>query len=285
MGMANLAERERVAFYGAMIWMAQSDGHLSRKEIEIIYGLLDNEELSKAARDEIGEYFLDHPSFVECIQSLGKAQLPLRHAVVINLIDIAMVDGHVDPGEHNALSDACHLLSITVDQHHVLKRVVADLYMLRRRGVDDDAAVVTMQEAVKSLDAVDIPLVALSLCGAVLALRQAGLERALAALGLQEFPSAAVSAIILLGSATAVTLNTLFDDRTVADEVLNTTRETKNDTLLERHQDALGCIFSELGTLPEGDPRWSGLHEASGILSVQVDKLRQKMRMPTGPGG
>jgi uncharacterized tellurite resistance protein B-like protein len=275
--MKALAEEERVAFYGALIWMAHADGHLSRSEIEAVYNLLDLEELTVSARRRIGDYLLKRPSFVDCLQRLADAQLPLRHAILANLIDIAMVDGEVDPGESVALYDAARLLSVTSDQLDMLKRLLADVYMVRRRGEDDDTAIMVMQEVKKALKGAQIPVDALALCGAILGLRHQGFDRALKALGVESFPEYGISAIILLGSATAVSLNGLFVDDTIEELFPGPTREARREAELERKEDALGCVFSKMESLPRGDTRWEGLHEASAVLSEHVQVLRQKM--------
>jgi uncharacterized tellurite resistance protein B-like protein len=277
----NLAEKERIAFYGALIWMAHSDGHLSRPEIEALYALLDLEDLSTDARRRISDYLLERPSFVACIEDLADAQLPLRHAIMANLIDVAMVDGNVDAGESVALYDAARLLSITSDQVDVLRRLLADVAMIRRRGVDDEAAIVVMQEARKTLAAFEIPLEALALCGSVLSLKRHDYDRCLKALGLEAFPESGVSAIILLGSATSVRLNALFVDDTVEEALPGPTQESPAPDKISRREDALGCLFSSLENLPRNDTRWDGLHEASTQLGDHVKKLRARMK----PGG
>ena len=109
----DVPEQERLAFYGALFAMSAVDDHVDRDELFAIFEMLEIDDLSPEAQEEIRGYAVNPPSYRECVDKLEGTDEALRRAAVVNLVEVAEADEVVEPEEEDALAYAVDVLGVT----------------------------------------------------------------------------------------------------------------------------------------------------------------------------
>ncbi|MEL6443720.1 MAG: TerB family tellurite resistance protein [Bacteroidota bacterium] len=116
----SLPEVQRLAFYGALFAIADADHNVDDAESTLIFETLDLEPLSSEARKRVFQLAIEPPSLATCLEQLRDASAEVRHSLMLNLIDIALVDESIEFGEHVGLRDAQELLGIDPNDIQVM---------------------------------------------------------------------------------------------------------------------------------------------------------------------
>lgn len=110
-----LPEEQRLAFYGALFAMAAGDGDVDEAEDERIFDSLDLGGLSPEARDKVFRLAIQPPPLERGLLAFRDADLEIRRALLLNLVDVVLADGLIEPAEHVGLHEARDVLGLTRD--------------------------------------------------------------------------------------------------------------------------------------------------------------------------
>ena len=110
-----LPEEQRLAFYGALFAMAAGDGEMDEAEDERILESLDLRGLSPESRDKVFRLAIQPPPLERGLLAFRNADLDVRRALMLNLVDVVLVDGLIEPGEHVGLHEARDVLGLSRD--------------------------------------------------------------------------------------------------------------------------------------------------------------------------
>lgn len=110
-----LPEEQRLAFYGALFAMAAGDGDVDEAEDERIFDSLDLGGLSREARDKVFRLAIQPPPLERGLLAFRGADVELRRALLLNLVDVVLADGLIEPAEHVGLHEARDVLGLTRD--------------------------------------------------------------------------------------------------------------------------------------------------------------------------
>lgn len=110
-----LPEEQRLAFYGALFAMAAGDGDVDEAEDERIFDSLDLGGLSPESRDKVFRLAIQPPPLERGLLAFRDADLELRRALLLNLVDVVLADGLIEPAEHVGLHEARDVLGLTRD--------------------------------------------------------------------------------------------------------------------------------------------------------------------------
>lgn len=110
-----LPEEQRLAFYGALFAMAAGDGDVDEAEDERIFDSLDLGGLSREARDKVFRLAIQPPPLERGLLAFRDADVELRRALLLNLVDVVLADGLIEPAEHVGLHEARDVLGLTRD--------------------------------------------------------------------------------------------------------------------------------------------------------------------------
>ena len=113
----------RLAFYGALFSMSNADRDMDETEDDRIFESLDLSDLDKDARTRILHLAINPPPLERGLLAFRKEDETLRRALMLNLIDVVLADGVIEPGEHIGLHEARQVLGLSHDD-------VADLHDL-----------------------------------------------------------------------------------------------------------------------------------------------------------
>ncbi|MEM8600013.1 MAG: hypothetical protein AAGF99_08830 [Bacteroidota bacterium] len=116
----SLPEAQRLAFYGALFAIADADHNVDDAESSLIFETLDLEPLSPDARKRVFQLAIEPPTLSACLDQLRAASSEVRHSLMLNLIDIALVDESIEFDEHVGLQQAQRLLGIDPDDIQVM---------------------------------------------------------------------------------------------------------------------------------------------------------------------
>lgn len=116
-----LSEDDRLAFYGALFAMSAADRDMDESEDDRIFESLDLAELSTDARRRVFGQAIQPPPLERCLLRFKGADVELRRALMLNLIDVVLADGMIEPAEHVGLHEAREILGLSRDD-------VADLH-------------------------------------------------------------------------------------------------------------------------------------------------------------
>ena len=111
-----LSEPERLAFYGALFAMSDADRSMDPVETERIEETLDLSGLSGDARRQVLAQAIQPPPLERCLLQLKDAPAEIRRGLMLNLIDIVLADGSIEPGEHMGLLQARQVLGLSHDE-------------------------------------------------------------------------------------------------------------------------------------------------------------------------
>ena len=113
--LSGLPEQQQLAFYGALFALAAADDSIDERESDQIIESLHLENLSEEARERAFALSISPPSLNTCLKLLKETDLATRRCLMLNLVDVALADGEIEPGEPIALEAARLSLGIDVD--------------------------------------------------------------------------------------------------------------------------------------------------------------------------
>lgn len=108
-------ESKRLAFYSALFAMSAADRDMDESEDDRIFETLDLDGLSADARKQVFQLAIQPPPLERVLLEFRADDLELRRALMLNLIDIVLADGIIEPGEHVGLHEAREVLGIDRD--------------------------------------------------------------------------------------------------------------------------------------------------------------------------
>lgn len=111
-----LSESERLAFFGALFAVAAADDRIDERESEQILASLDLRGLSEEGRQRAFALSISPPSLQSCLDALRGASPEIRRGLMINLVDVALADDEIEPGEPMSLEQARIGLGITPEE-------------------------------------------------------------------------------------------------------------------------------------------------------------------------
>lgn len=126
-----LPERQRLAFYGALFALAAADDVIDERESDQILESLDLSGLSEEAREQALALSISPPSLQSCLSVLREAPEAVRLGLMLNLVDVALADGEIEPGEPLGLEVARRALALSPDHLEAMHTFV---YQVRRRA-------------------------------------------------------------------------------------------------------------------------------------------------------
>jgi len=130
--LSTLSEEERLAFYGAMFAMAAADDRIDERESDLILESLDLNDLSEVARERAFALSIAPPSLQSCLEYFRDAEQDLRLALMLNLVDVALADDEIEPGEPMTLEQARVTLGLTPEQ---IEEIHAYAFRVRRYAI------------------------------------------------------------------------------------------------------------------------------------------------------
>jgi len=110
-----LSEEQRLSFYGALFAMSASDQDMDESEDDRIFESLDLGGLSADARKRVFQLAIQPPPLERCLLEFRDTDLELRRALMLNLIDVVLADGMIEPAEHVGLHEAREVLGLDRD--------------------------------------------------------------------------------------------------------------------------------------------------------------------------
>ena len=106
---------QRLAFYGALFAMSNADRDMDESEDDRIFDSLDLSDLDADARKRVLRLAIDPPSLERSLLHFRDADETFRRALMLNLIDVVLADGVIEPGEHVGLHEARQVLGLSRD--------------------------------------------------------------------------------------------------------------------------------------------------------------------------
>ena len=113
--LSTLPEEERLEFYGALFAMSAADRDMDESEDDRIFESLDLSGLSSDARKRVFQLAIQPPPLERCLLVFEDHDLELRRALMLNLIDVVLADGLIEPAEHVGLHEAREILGLDRD--------------------------------------------------------------------------------------------------------------------------------------------------------------------------
>jgi len=180
----SLPEGQQLASYGAFFAMANADGVIDNTEVVAIFECLDVSNLSADGQQQVRSYLVEPPDLRTCLDQLTGADNELRYGLMLRLVEVALADEVVMPGEDKALGIGRELLGVSSVQQEAMRDFLQQVDAVRARGVDDVQASDSLKSAAATLTGMGVPAAAIFFSGNVASLGGAGLTAGLAALGL-----------------------------------------------------------------------------------------------------
>ena len=110
-----LSEEDRLAFYGALFAMSAADRDMDESEDDRIFESLDLGDLSADARKRVFRLAIQPPPLERCLLQFKGHDVEVRRALMLNLLDVVLADGVIEPGEHVGLHEAREVLGLDRD--------------------------------------------------------------------------------------------------------------------------------------------------------------------------
>ena len=120
-----IPEDQRLAFYGCLFAMSASDRDMDEAEDDRIFESLDLAGLSPEARKRVFQLAIQPPPLERGLLRFRDADAELRRALLLNLLDVVLADGIIEPGEHMGLHEARELLGVSRDDMALLHELAA----------------------------------------------------------------------------------------------------------------------------------------------------------------
>ena len=113
--LSTLSEDKRLQFYGALFAMSAADRDMDESEDDRIFETLDLGGLSGDARKRVFRLAIQPPPLERCLLAFKGEDVEIRRGLMLNLIDVVLADGIVEPGEHMKLHEARDVLGLSRD--------------------------------------------------------------------------------------------------------------------------------------------------------------------------
>jgi uncharacterized tellurite resistance protein B-like protein len=170
--LSSLSEDQRVAFYGAMFAIAVADGILAPDELDLIFQHINTDGLSEPHRKRVWDYLVETPQLTDCLACFATNDEQVRCALMVYLVEVALVDRILEPHEDEALLQARHSLGISQQQIEAVERYIVEIGLIRAgpRDYHERSASRKHPYGIWLLAALSIPVIALfvsSLIGGV----------------------------------------------------------------------------------------------------------------------
>lgn len=110
----------RLSFYAALFAMSNADRDMDEAEDDRIFESLDLSDLDGDARKRVLRLAIDPQPLERCLLAFRNEDEQLRRALMLNLIDVVLADGIIEPGEHVGLHEARQVLGISRDDMDTL---------------------------------------------------------------------------------------------------------------------------------------------------------------------
>ena len=287
--LSQVSEETRLAFYGALFAIAVADEHLDQTEMELIFGIMDLENMSEDAQRQVQSYIIQPPSLMDCLNKLSDADEKLRYGLMVNLVDTVWADDELDINEEIAILMAQRELGITDEQLEAIKTFIQRMREIRDRGLDDDRAADAIKSAASGLAAVGVPLAAVWFSGSVIGFSAVGITSGLAALGALVgiggmIPG--IGVVILGGAGIFMGLNWLLDtgdDRKKEQIKANNERKAqlvlKNmQRMIDRLTEKITNLQAQAANLKVKSAEAEASKEAVKILTERLMCLKQSAK-------
>lgn len=253
--LSQIEEVIRLDFYGALFAIATADGQLDKDEMELIFGIMDLENMSEDAKRQVQAYVINPPALNNCLARLSDADERLRFGLMVNLVDTAWANDALEPGEEQAILLAQRELKVTNEQLDAIKSFIQKMREIRIRGLDDNYAADTIKTATAGLTSVGIPLAAVWFSGSVLGFSAAGITSGLAGLAAMVGLGGMIPGIgvaIIAGAGIFMGVNWLLDtgDHRKKEQI-KAERERKAQLVIENMQGAINSLVEQITCLQE----------------------------------
>lgn len=271
-----LSDEQRVTFYGALFAMAAIDDQVQREELELIYEVLETDGLTNEASRKLYTYAIEPPILRDYLGAFSEAPEAVRHALMLNLVEVALSDYLLPEAEQEALTEAQRMLGVNDEQRAAMERYAEEVRRVRERGIDDNYAADAVKSAVSGMTAVGIPIAAVVYSGSVVGLSAAGITSGLAALGLGLGMIPGIGVAILIGTGIFMGLNYLLDtgDNRRKEEHRRE-RERKAQLAIENLQKTINHLIDRMTRLQEDAADAKANKEAIQLLNERLTKLQQ----------
>jgi len=263
---------EKLAFYGSLFGMSAIDDDVDRDELFTIYEILDTENLSAEATEEVKTYPIDPPAFEDCVDTLSDSDEVLRFATMINLVEVAQADEMVVPEEEEALDYTAETLHVSDEQFEKIEEFVETMREVRERGLNDEHAEQMIKSAVSGLTGVGVPVAAVYFSGSIIGLSAAGITSGLAALGLGFGMVPGIGVVVAIGTGAFLGVKYVLDTaRRNKKEAVKAERERRIQRLIQNLQEMVEHLTERISELQESAEKAAANKEA-------VEKLKQRIQ-------
>ncbi|WP_412067713.1 TerB family tellurite resistance protein [Rubrivirga sp. IMCC43871] len=110
-----LPETLRLSFYGALFAMSAADRDMDESEDDRIFESLDLGDLTGDSRKRVFQLAIQPPPLERCLLEFRSEETELRRALMLNLLDVVLADGLIEPAEHVGLHEAREILGLSRD--------------------------------------------------------------------------------------------------------------------------------------------------------------------------
>lgn len=277
--LAKVPESERTAFYGALFAITTADGSFDKDEMDLIFGMMDLEGMSDAAKRQVQSYIIEPPSLWECLRALSEASDTLRFGLMVYLVDTAWANDEFDPNEKRAIKLAQQELRVTDQQVQAIEAFIQKMREIRARGLDDNQAADAVKTAAAGLSSVGVPIAAVYFSGSVIGLSAAGITSGLAALGLGFGMVPGIGVAVLVGAGIFIGLSHLLDvGGNQEKEKFRAESERKAQLVIKNLQGALNGVIERIETLQKAATDADANREAIRILTEKMRYLQQLLK-------
>ena len=118
--LSTISEDQRLAFYGCLFAMSAVDRDMDEAEDDRIFESLDRRGLSPEARKHVFQLAIQPPPLERGLIRFRESDAELRRALLLNLLDVVLADGIIEPGEHVGLHEAREILGVSRDDMALL---------------------------------------------------------------------------------------------------------------------------------------------------------------------
>ncbi len=244
-----LSDEQRVSFYGSLFAMATVDGQIQREELELIYEMLDTEDMSEQAQRQLYAYAIEPPVLEDCLKFLADAPETVRFALMLNLVEVTVADHLSLQQEENAIAYAQIVLGVNDEQVAAMKDAAEKIRYVRERGIDDNHAADVLKSAAAGLSAVGTPILVISYLG-ISGLSAVGISTGLAAVGLGLGMVPGIGVAALIGTGVFIGVNRLLDTGNKRKkEVYQQERERKAQLAIENLQQTINHLIFRIGEM------------------------------------
>ena len=271
-------ENVRVSFYGALFAVASADGTIDKEEVESIFESLDLDGLSEEARRTVLGYLIQPPEIESCLNALRDTPDELRYGIMINLVEVAHADDHLDEREMAFIRKVKGSLKVSDEQLEKILDFVKEARRIRERGLDDNVAADAMKRAASGLAGVGIPIAAVYFSGSVIGLSAAGITSGLAALGLGLGMVPGIGVAILIGTVVAIGVSKSLDVGGKRKKAkIGAERERKAQLVIKNLQETINAVIDHVNKLRTAADETAANRKAIETLTQRLKTLQQAL--------